>query len=72
VKLEAPSAGIRAGYEWAYSTDGMKTWVSMPFTTKATTTIFGLVPGSTVHFRYRPVTKDGVGNWSDRAAIIVV
>ena len=49
----------------------MKTWISLPFTVQANTTVSGLRPGSTVHFRYRPVTKDGAGDWSDPIAVIV-
>jgi hypothetical protein len=71
VKLVAPKAGHRAGYEWAYSIDGGETWISAPFTVQASTTISGLKPASTVHFKYRPVTKDGGGDWSQTVAIIV-
>jgi hypothetical protein len=45
--------------------------VSLPFTTQASTTVSGLTPGSTVHFRYRPVTKDGAGDWSQPVSIMV-
>lgn len=71
VTLEAPNAGDRAGYEWAQSTDGKNTWVSLGFTVNATFTVRGLEPGSTAYFRYRAVTKDGTGNWSDPVSIIV-
>jgi hypothetical protein len=71
VKLLAPQAGNRAGYEWAYSTDGKRTWVSLPFTVQASTTVSGLQPGTTVPFRYRAVTKDGTGDWSEPVSIIV-
>jgi hypothetical protein len=71
VELVAPKAGHRAGYEWAHSTDGGTTWVSLPFTVQASTTVSGLTPGSTVHFRYRAVTKDGAGDWSQPVSIIV-
>ena len=72
LELIAPKGGNRAGYEWAYSTDGKRTWVSLPFTVKASTIVYGLEPGATVYFRYRPVTKNGVGDWSDPVSIIVV
>jgi hypothetical protein len=71
VKLVAPKAGNRAGYEWAYSTDGGKTWVSLPFTVQASTTLFDLQPASTVHFRYRAVTKDGTGDWGQTLSMLV-
>jgi hypothetical protein len=70
-KLVAASASRRAGYEWQYSTDGGKTWVAAPFTLQAKTTVSGLQPGSTVQFRYRPVTKTGEGDWSQSASLLV-
>jgi hypothetical protein len=63
-KLVAPSAGQRASYEWEYSTDGGKTWVTMPPTLQAKTSVTGLTPGSSVQFRYRAVLKAGAGDWS--------
>jgi hypothetical protein len=71
VKLIAPKAANRAGYEWAYRLDGTDFWVSLPFTVQASTAVSGLQPGSTVHFRYRPATKDGTGDWSQSVSIIV-
>jgi hypothetical protein len=72
VEILAPKAANRAGYEWAYSTDGKGAWVPVPFTVQASTTISGLSPGSTVHFRYRAATKDGAGDWSQPVSMIVV
>ena len=71
VKLVAPQAANRAGYEWGYSLDGAATWESLPFTVQANTTVSGLKPGATVHFRYRAVTKDGAADWNDAATLIV-
>jgi hypothetical protein len=70
-RLVAASAGRRAAYEWQYSTDGGKTWGMAPSTLQARTTVTGLVPGATVDFRYRPVTKTGEGNWSQTVQLIV-
>jgi hypothetical protein len=68
----APSAGDRAAYEFAYSIDGMKTWVTLEVTQKATVTVHGLTPGSTVYFRYRARTsKKGWGDLSDPIGIRV-
>jgi hypothetical protein len=64
VKLIAPSAGHRSSYEWDYSTDGGKTWVALPPTIQAKTSLLGLTPGTSVQFRYRAVTKTGVADWS--------
>ena len=71
-KLVAPSAGQRASYEWEYSIDGGKTWVTQPVTMQAKTTVTGLTPGASVQFRYRPVTpKAGEGDWSQPLQLIV-
>jgi hypothetical protein len=72
VKLVAPVAGHRAGYEWAYSTDGGTKWDSSPVTVRSSTTVTALQPGTTVRFRYRAATKNGVGDWSEAVSIIVV
>jgi site-specific DNA recombinase len=71
------SAKIGAGYlmalvnSGAHATDGGKTWVPAPVTLQARTTIAGLVPGATVLFRYRPVTKSGEGDWSQAASLVI-
>jgi hypothetical protein len=69
--LVAAAAARRAGYEWEYSLDGGKTWVTAPTTLQAKTTIPGLTPGASVQFRYRPVTKTGEENWSQAVTLIV-
>lgn len=71
VKLIAPRAGKYVSYEWADSVDGMKTWTTLPSTVRASTIVSGLHPGTTAYFRYRTVTKSGVGDWSDPVSIIV-
>jgi hypothetical protein len=43
----------------------------VPFTVQASTTLFGLQPDSTVHFRYRAVTKDAAGDWGQTLSILV-
>jgi hypothetical protein len=70
-KLVAVSAGNRSGYEWEYSSDGGKTWVTAPATLQAKTTVTGLTTGTTVQFRYRPVTKAGEGNWTQPVSLLV-
>jgi hypothetical protein len=70
-KLMARSAGPRASYEWQYSTDGGKTWVLAPVTMQAKTTVFGLTPGASVVFRYKPVTLAGEGDWSQPVTLII-
>jgi hypothetical protein len=70
-KVVAPSAGHRASYEWEYSIDGAKTWLTLPVTLQAKTTVSGLVAGTTVQFRYRAVTKTGEDNWSAPVSLVV-
>lgn len=62
--IVAPSAGARSSYEWQYSPDGGKTWVTAPPTVQAKTSVSGLATGTSVEFKYRAVTKDGAGDWS--------
>ena len=64
-------AARRASYEWQYSTDGGKTWVSAPVTLKSKATILGLPAGTVVQFRSRAVTKAGEGDWSQVASLLV-
>ena len=69
--LTAKSVGRRGAYEWEYSTDGGKTWIAAPATLQAKTKIAGLVPGATVLFKCRPVTKTGEGDWSQPVSLLV-
>jgi hypothetical protein len=71
VKVTANVAARRASYDWQNSLDGGKTWNTMPSSLQASTTLTGLAPGSTVSFRYRAVTKAGVGDWSQPISILV-
>jgi hypothetical protein len=72
VKLVAASAGPRSSYEWQYSTDGGKTWVTAALSIQAKATVPGLTPGASVQFRYRPVTaKGGEGDWSQPVTLII-
>ena len=71
VHVYAATAGRRAGYEWQYSIDGGKTWVTLPTTLQAKTSITGLVAGSTVQLKYRPITKTGEGDWSQPISTMV-
>ena len=70
-KLIAAAAAPRASYEWQSSADGGKTWVAAPSTLQAKTTVIGLAAGTTVQFRYRAVTKDGEGDWSQPVSLLV-
>jgi hypothetical protein len=70
--VTAATAGVRSSYEWQYSVDGGKTWVDAPATTQGKTTITGLAAGTSVEFRYRPITpKGGQGDWSAPTSLIM-
>ncbi len=69
--LVTASAGHRASYEWQYSADGGKTWVVLPPTLQAKTSVTGLAPGAVVEFKYRAVTKAGADDWSAPVSLTV-
>jgi hypothetical protein len=71
VKLVTATAARRASYDWEYSIDGGKTWLLLPSTMQAKTSVAGLTPGGTVQFRYRALTKSGEGDWSQPLSFIV-
>ena len=71
VELVTAAAGRRASYEWQFSTDGGKTWVSAPSTLQAKTTVTGLAAGTTVEFRFKSVVKAGESDWSAPVALLV-
>jgi hypothetical protein len=71
VEVIAKAAAARASYDWQYSIDGGKTWVDVPNTLKAKTTISGLPVATTVEFRYRATTKTGMGDWSLPTSLLV-
>lgn len=70
-KVVCPTAAHRASYDWEYSIDGGKTWVVLPSTLQAKTSIAGLAQGTTVMVRFRAVTKAGVADWSQPAALFL-
>jgi hypothetical protein len=69
--IVAPSAGLRSSFEWQYSTDGGKTWVTAPPTVQAKTTVSGPPTAAITEFKYRAVTNDGAGDWSAAVALLV-
>jgi hypothetical protein len=71
VHLVAKAAAVRASYDWEWSNDGGKTWVELPTTLQAKTSLAGLAAGSIPQFRFRAVTKAGVGDWSQAVAFMV-
>jgi hypothetical protein len=71
VRLAVKSAGPPASYDWEWSADGGKTWRAAVSTTQAKTTLFGLPVGTSVSFRFRPLTPKGQGDWSQPIALLV-
>jgi hypothetical protein len=55
-----------------YSVDAMVTWIDLEPTLHARIQITGLVPGSTLWFRYRTMTSAGTTEPSDPISIIVL
>jgi hypothetical protein len=64
-RLVAKAVAKEASYEWAMSKNAGKTWLSLPKTLQAHTTVSGLVPGKTYWFRMRAATRRGVGDWCE-------
>ncbi len=64
VKVVAKATKGAKASDWQYSLDGGKTWVALPSTTKASTSVSNLTPGTTVQFRQRVLTKAGASDWS--------
>ncbi len=71
VKVVAKATQGGRSYEWQYSTDGGKTWVSVSPTTQASVSIPNLVPGVMTMFRQRAVTKSGPTDWSNPVSTLV-
>ena len=58
-------------FNWAWSADGGKTWVALPSTTDATTSVSGLTPLTTYLFRASANTRKVEGAWSQAVSLIV-
>jgi hypothetical protein len=70
VELDARAVAADASYYWQWSTD-MKSWVSVPETKKASTTITGLTPATMYYFRFRALTRKGMTDWSQDVSLLV-
>jgi hypothetical protein len=57
---------------WEYSLDGGKTWIELDATSKGTTEITGLKPGSSIIVQHRPVLRKGKGTWLQSQPAIVL
>ena len=71
VDLLGVDAGLKHFFSWEYTTDG-KTFLGMPSTPEANTTMSGLTPLTTVGFRVAvTVAKRPMGPWSQVVNILV-
>jgi len=70
VNLAAKAPAKKAAYVWQYSTD-QKTWTTVPQTMQSRTGVSGLTAGTQYYFRFQPVTKAGIGDWSQTVALMV-
>jgi len=70
VKLIAMAAARRASYDWQWSSD-QKTWIPLPSTLQAHTTVTGLPVPAVAYFRHRAVTKAGAGDWGQVVSLLV-
>lgn len=71
VIVRTPSAGSRATYFWEMSSDGGATWQPLPSTVQTKTSVTGLHAPATYSFRFRTVTKAGLGDWSQPVSLFV-
>ncbi len=72
IAVSARLGGVRAAHDWQYSVDGGKTYVSVPTSLQAKTTINGLTPLTTVLVRHRAVKKAGPQDWSQPVSVNVL
>jgi len=70
VRLVAKAPRVRASYDWQRSTDGV-VWVDLERTVRADAEVTGLAAGTRYLFRYRTLTRDGVGNFSQVVSLLV-
>lgn len=70
VSLIAKAAAAYATYYWQFSEDGVS-WTSVPETIKARTVISGLTPARIYYFRFRALTRDGLGEFSQVISALV-
>lgn len=63
VKLVARAAGTGAAYSWQMSTNNGTTWIDLPITNVAKTTVSGLSTGTRYVFRFRSTIKNVTSAW---------
>jgi hypothetical protein len=63
--------GAKCFYEWRMSTDGGKSWVSLPGTNDSFTTVEGLTPSTEVQFSWRYTSNNVISAWTTGFPVIV-
>ena len=71
IKIVAGNVAGARSHEWQYSLDGGKTWLALPPTAQASTTVTGLQPATLVQVRHRSILKAGPSNWTDAVQAVV-
>ena len=64
--------GARVYYAWRMSTDGGKTWLSLPGTNVSFTLVQGLTPATEVQFSSCTTVKNVVSAWSLAIGVLVL
>jgi hypothetical protein len=70
VALAAKTVAPVATYYWEHSPD-QETWISVPETIKASTTVDGLSWAKVSYFRFRALTRAGKGDYSQVVSLLV-
>ena len=71
VLLRAHAVAKRAAYEWQSSSDGGKTWTTLPATNYAHTSVAGLTLGQSYEFRVRGNVGATPGDWHGPISFLV-
>jgi hypothetical protein len=71
VKLLAKARGAKVAYEWQMSTNNAVTWVNLPTTLVAHTTVSGLTQGTRYLFRMRAITSGGTEAYTSPVSIVI-
>ncbi len=72
--VDMKAAAVKRGtHEWQYtlSPGEVGSWIALPPTTKAHSTIIGLTSGTQVYGRHRAVLKTGPTDWDSQLSVVV-
>jgi hypothetical protein len=71
VALLSARTGKKVFFNWQYSGDGGKTWITAPSTPYGRTDIAGLTPMTTYSFRVSVTDAKGPDAWSQVVTVLV-